>query len=238
MQPLAEKLSQYDTLDKTIREALQHPMDTEVRRLGLEAVRGVVELLGLDIAVPPVPMILTCPMCNARHIDVGTFAVKLHHTHACQSCGHVWRPAIEPTCGVRFLPGFKDADTRSYCQYSVPFGPGTQTCTCHGVATAAPPGDVAAKAQGEVMIVKHGEGCTEYGPGVSIELTAAEVATAIDAWLVARCIHVSGPRTVTVNGELCESGHIYVDPSGFVIADGVKISGRGGDAGALPKESL
>ena len=77
------------------------------------------------------------------------------------------------------------------------------------------------------MIVKHGEGRTEYGPGVSIELTGDEVATAIDAWLVAHDICVSGPRTVTVNGELCESGHVYVDPSGFVIADGEKISGRG-----------
>lgn len=33
---------------------------------------------------------------------------KLHHTHACQTCGHVWRPAIVNTVGVQFLPGFKD----------------------------------------------------------------------------------------------------------------------------------
>ncbi len=79
------------------------------------------------------------------------------------------------------------------------------------------------------MIVKHGNGRTEYGPGVSVELTGDEVATAIDAWLVAHDVHVSGARTVTVNGELCKSGHVYVDPSGFVIADGVKISGRGGN---------
>ncbi len=77
------------------------------------------------------------------------------------------------------------------------------------------------------MNIKHGNGPTEYGPGVSIELTGAEVATAIDAWLVAHGVYVSGPRTVTVNGNLCESGHIYVDPSGFAIADGVRISGRG-----------
>jgi hypothetical protein len=44
---------------------------------------------------------------------------------------------------------------------------------------------------------------------------------------VAHRIYVSGPRTITVNGKLCEVGHIYVDPSGFVIADGLKISGRG-----------
>ena len=77
------------------------------------------------------------------------------------------------------------------------------------------------------MNVKHGEGRTEYGPGVSIELTGDEVATAIDAYLVAHGVHVSGARTVTVNGGLCKAGRVYVDPSGFVIADGKKISGRG-----------
>lgn len=77
------------------------------------------------------------------------------------------------------------------------------------------------------MVIKHGDGRTEYGPGVSVEITGDEVATAIDAWLVAHCVHVDGPRTVTVNGELCVTGHIYVDPSGFVIADGERFSGRG-----------
>ncbi|MES2211043.1 MAG: hypothetical protein V4515_12825 [Chloroflexota bacterium] len=75
------------------------------------------------------------------------------------------------------------------------------------------------------MIVQRGEGRSDYGPGVSIELTGDEVATAIDAWLVAHSVHVHGPRTVMVNGELCQSGHVYVDPSGFVIADGEKTSG-------------
>ncbi len=40
----------------------------------------------------------------------GEFATKPHHTHACQSCGMVWRPAIGPTVGVQFLPGFKNPD--------------------------------------------------------------------------------------------------------------------------------
>jgi hypothetical protein len=80
------------------------------------------------------------------------------------------------------------------------------------------------------VIVKHGEGRTQYGPGVSIELTGAEVATAIDAWLIAHGVHVEGPRTVTVNGELCSRGRVYVDPSGFAIADGMKHSGRGDGA--------
>lgn len=77
------------------------------------------------------------------------------------------------------------------------------------------------------MEIKYGEGQTKYGPGVSIELTGSEVATAIDAWLVAHGVHVSGPRTISVNGELCKTGHVYVDPSGFVIADGKKFDGRG-----------
>lgn len=77
------------------------------------------------------------------------------------------------------------------------------------------------------MEVNHGAAKTSYGPGVSIELTGDEVATAIDAWLVAHGVHVSGPRTVTVNGALCDVGNIDVDPSGFVVADGVRFSGRG-----------
>lgn len=59
---------------------------------------------------PAIPLILTCPSCGERHVDKGEFVTKLHHTHACQYCGMVWRPAIEPTVGVRFLPGFKDED--------------------------------------------------------------------------------------------------------------------------------
>ncbi len=77
------------------------------------------------------------------------------------------------------------------------------------------------------MDVKYSNGRSEYGPGVSIELTGDEVATAIDAWLLAHRVVVRGPRTIRVNGELCESGSIYVDPSGFVITEGKKLSGRG-----------
>lgn len=56
----------------------------------------------------PIPMILHCPECRARHVDEGEFATKVHHTHSCQSCGLSWRPAVVPTVGVRFLPGFKN----------------------------------------------------------------------------------------------------------------------------------
>ena len=66
------------------------------------------ELLHLTSQNEPVPMLLWCPECGARHVDVDDFAIKPHHTHACQACGHVWRPAIIATVGVQFLPGFKD----------------------------------------------------------------------------------------------------------------------------------
>lgn len=59
-------------------------------------------------ALSPVPMILTCPACGERHIDKGKFETHPHHTHACQHCGMVWRPALVATVGVQFLPGFKD----------------------------------------------------------------------------------------------------------------------------------
>lgn len=56
----------------------------------------------------PIPMFLTCPMCGARHIDKKEFKTRPHHTHSCQKCGLTWRPAIVPTVGVKFLPGFKN----------------------------------------------------------------------------------------------------------------------------------
>jgi len=58
---------------------------------------------------PPIPMRLCCEACGELHIDEGEFATKPHHTHSCQSCGLTWRPAIECTVGVQFLPGFRNA---------------------------------------------------------------------------------------------------------------------------------
>ena len=79
------------------------------------------------------------------------------------------------------------------------------------------------------MEIEFGKGETEYGPGVKINLSGNEVATAIDAYLVAQGIHVSGPRTIRVNGELCNRGYIYVDPSGSVIEDGIRWNGGTGE---------
>lgn len=75
--------------------------------------------------------------------------------------------------------------------------------------------------------VKRGDGATQYGPGVRIELTGDEVATAIAAFLVAHDVNISGPRTIRVNGELCDVGEVYVDPSGHVVTAGMMVSGRG-----------
>jgi hypothetical protein len=91
---------------RTVREWLdENPNVTCVNVNAYSAALDEIERLGTPLA-----MLLWCPACNARHIDEGDFATKPHHTHACQNCGHVWRPAIEPTCGVHFLPGFKNTE--------------------------------------------------------------------------------------------------------------------------------
>jgi hypothetical protein len=77
------------------------------------------------------------------------------------------------------------------------------------------------------MKVRFGKGTTEFGPGVDIFLTGCDVALAISAYLVAKDIHISGPRSIMVNGSLCKRGRVYVDPSGFVVNKGVAVSGRG-----------
>lgn len=64
------------------------------------------------------PMLLWCPCCQARHIDEGEWAKAPHHTHACQHCGMVWRPAVENTVGVRFLPGFQNVEVKVTTRWS------------------------------------------------------------------------------------------------------------------------
>jgi hypothetical protein len=75
----------------------------------------------------PVHMILHCPECGGRHIDAGEFATKPHHTHACQHCGFVWRPAVVPTVGVQFLPGFRDGPKVDVFTYDLTMS--IQSCT-------------------------------------------------------------------------------------------------------------
>ena len=73
--------------------------------------RGALDGGATGLPAAPIPLLLTCPMCRYRHIDEGEFARTAHHTHACQHCGHVWRPAIGATVGVRFLPGYQPSAT-------------------------------------------------------------------------------------------------------------------------------
>jgi hypothetical protein len=79
---------------------------------------------------------------------------------------------------------------------------------------------------GKAMKIEPGKGKTEFGPGVSISLSGAEVAIAIDEYLIANSVAILGPRTIRINGELIISGSVYVDPSGTVVAGGTEISGR------------
>lgn len=77
------------------------------------------------------------------------------------------------------------------------------------------------------MKIKKGKGTTKYGKGVNITLSGEEVARAIMTYLTAKGVYISGSRTISVNGELCEKGEIYVDPSGFCIdKKGKKFDGR------------
>ena len=77
------------------------------------------------------------------------------------------------------------------------------------------------------MKIKKGKGTTNYGKGIDIKLSGEEVAIAIMTYLTANGVFVSGPRTITVNGELCQSGKVYIDPSGFCIdAKGKKWAGN------------
>ena len=77
------------------------------------------------------------------------------------------------------------------------------------------------------MEIDYGKEQTQDGPGVSIKLTGHEVAMAIDAWLLAHGVHVRGPRTVTVNGDLCKTGEVFVDQTGRVNHGEQSWNGRG-----------
>lgn len=79
------------------------------------------------------------------------------------------------------------------------------------------------------MEIKNGRGTTKYGKGVDINLDGNELATAIHLWLYSQGVYISGPSTVSIGGERCREANVYVDPSGFVIHDGIKIDGTGPD---------
>lgn len=57
--------------------------------------------------VKPKELILHCPQCQGQHVDLGKWRyVRVHKTHLCEHCGHLWRPFEFPTVGVLTLgPG-------------------------------------------------------------------------------------------------------------------------------------
>ncbi len=114
--PIGRILTNQKSYDKGFNGQQAYQRAMEDRQFALEKeVKDLRRKLLLEIPPPPpvaapIPMILQCPGCGARHIDEGSFATKVHHTHACQTCGFVWRPAIVATTGVAFLPGFRNSD--------------------------------------------------------------------------------------------------------------------------------
>jgi hypothetical protein len=78
------------------------------------------------------------------------------------------------------------------------------------------------------MKIKKGKGDSEFGTGIDIKLTGNELAKAVDLYLYSQDLYVSGARTIRVNGDKCKSASVYIDPSGSLIKDGERISGRTG----------
>jgi len=94
---------------------------------------AIAEPLGRERANTPIPMRIPCPDCGELHIDEGEFATKPHHTHSCQHCGLTWRPAVVPTVGVRFLPGFRSSPEppRRNCNFKFPDNSPCVNPNCH-----------------------------------------------------------------------------------------------------------
>lgn len=92
---------------KVFRKKVDHLWTVEFASLHRE-VRELIEELKKPVVHPPIPMLLRCPCCHERHIDVGEYKTKPHRTHACQTCGENFKPSEEFTVGVHFLPGHKN----------------------------------------------------------------------------------------------------------------------------------
>lgn len=43
---------------------------------------------------------IVCPECNERHIDKDDWSKRLHKSHLCEYCGHIWQPHEGYTFGV------------------------------------------------------------------------------------------------------------------------------------------
>lgn len=98
-------------LVESLRDPVKAMTKAGCKTLMAEAAAKIDELnwvIQTHAQIIPVPMLLWCPACGARHVDEGEFAIRVHHTHACQECGMVWRPCVAATSGVQFLPNFKN----------------------------------------------------------------------------------------------------------------------------------
>jgi hypothetical protein len=65
---------------------------------------------------PPLDMILHCSACGLQHIDAPDertpgWKNEPHRSHLCHGCGHIWRPADEPTNGVAAIKTKGKADS-------------------------------------------------------------------------------------------------------------------------------
>lgn len=60
-----------------------------------------------------IPMVLHCPVCRTQHIDAPApgWDNPPHRSHACGSCGCIWRPSDLPTVGVANAQTRGQADT-------------------------------------------------------------------------------------------------------------------------------
>lgn len=106
--PIVEALSKHNPLLEDVQFGHRITTRTALPEVSWQSQGGV---------IPPIPMIMHCPECHKRHVDQGTFAHKPHHTHACQFCGFVWRPAIVTTVGVQFLQASKTSKSRkAWCR--------------------------------------------------------------------------------------------------------------------------
>jgi hypothetical protein len=67
----------------------------------------------------PIPTILHCPRCHARHVDApepeNGWTNPPHKSHLCRNCGIVWRPANVPTYGVARIESRGERDTWPPC---------------------------------------------------------------------------------------------------------------------------
>jgi hypothetical protein len=88
-------------------------------------------------APAPLPIRICCEKCGVLHVDVGECATRPHSTHTCQNCGLTWKPSLQPTVGVAFLPGCRSEGPH------VPGGTSTIEVDAHVIAAATPRATVA-----------------------------------------------------------------------------------------------